>query len=199
MDWCLWSMQLYPHKSTAGRNIHWYGLTCTVLTLFYETKDTKYLDAADCLIQDVHNTLGKERSLKHRLGSSTDDDPLLGGLRIGKADPEGYPDGDGQYFHYLTKWMFALNRMSIAKNNPKYNRWAIQLAESIHPHFVYNRESSRPKMYWKISIGILSEIRYCNSYLHLTRYVTSTDEIGRKLGPIWRIHHIQNPPRQLSG
>lgn len=58
----------------------------------------------------MHDTLGKDRALKHRLGitfffhyfyyfyyiftdiikgKSTDDRPLLGGLRIGKEDPEG--------------------------------------------------------------------------------------------------------------
>lgn len=41
----------------------------------------------------------------------------------------GYPDGDGQYFHYLTKWMYALSRMSLVKNEPQYNMWAVDLAK----------------------------------------------------------------------
>lgn len=49
-------------------------------------------------------------------------------MRIGKEDPEGTSDGDGQYYHYLTKWMVALNRMSLAKGDPKYNKWAIQVS-----------------------------------------------------------------------
>lgn len=54
---------------------------------------------ADALINDVHNTLGRERDSNKRLGMATDASPLLGGLRIGKPDPEAMPDGDGQYFH----------------------------------------------------------------------------------------------------
>lgn len=79
---------------------------------------------------------------------------MKGGLRIGKVDPEGTRDGDGQYFHYVTKWMFALNRMSIAKQESRYNDLAIQLAESTYPHFVYARDTNSPRMYWKISIDM---------------------------------------------
>jgi len=127
---------------------------CNYITLYYETGETNYLDRADALITDVHDTLGKERSGKSRLGNSTDENPLLGGLRIGKVDPEGSRDGDGQYFHYVTKWMFALNRMSIAKGDRKYNSLAVQLAESTYPHFVYNRNTNHPRMFWKISIDM---------------------------------------------
>jgi hypothetical protein len=48
--------------------------------------------------------------------------PTRGGLRIGKQLPERRPgepydpqvewDRDGQYFHYLTKWMHALDQAS---------------------------------------------------------------------------------------
>jgi hypothetical protein len=127
---------------------------CNFITLYYETGDFKYLDAADSLIKNVHDVLGKDRSGRTRLGNATDEEPLKGGLRIGKSDPEGMPDGDGQYFHYLTKWMFALNRMSMARNTPKYNDWAVQMAKSVHPHFVYQRDSNRPRMHWKISIDM---------------------------------------------
>ncbi len=96
----------------------------------------QYLDQAEVLIKEVHDTLGKDRKGKSRLGAATDAHPLLGGLRIGKEYPEGHPDGDGQYFHYLTKWMFALNKMSIAKDDRIYNDWAVELAESIHDKFV---------------------------------------------------------------
>lgn len=90
----------------------------------------------------------------------------------------GSRDGDGQYFHYVTKWMFALNRMSVAKGDRKYNNLAIQLAESTYPHFVYNRNSSHPRMFWKISIdmknpavpsegnlGIIHFFSLCNTFL----------------------------------
>ena len=58
---------------------------------------------AESLVQEVHNTLGKTRDGSTRLGPATDKQPTLGGMRIGKPDPEGSSDGDGQYFHYLTK------------------------------------------------------------------------------------------------
>lgn len=51
--------------------------------------------------------------------------------------------------------MFALNRYSIITKDEKYNQWAIELAESIHKNFVYYpKGSSRPRMYWKISIDM---------------------------------------------
>lgn len=127
---------------------------CNYITLYCETKDPMFLVQADILIQDVHDTLGKDRSLKTRLGKSTDSRPLLGGLRIGKIDPEGTTDGDGQYFHYLTKWMYALNKMSLAKNDPKYNDWAVDLAKVAHDGFVKGPNSDRPRMFWKMSIDL---------------------------------------------
>lgn len=93
---------------------------CNFITLARETGDGRYLDQADALIHDVHETLGRERDGKKRLPHATDAEPLkgmhlslslitshcmyiTGGLRIGKVHAEGHPDGDGQYFHYLTK------------------------------------------------------------------------------------------------
>jgi hypothetical protein len=48
----------------------------------------------------------------------------------------GHPDGDGQYFHYLTKWAFALAAMAEATGS-KYLRWALELVQRVHPAFVY--------------------------------------------------------------
>ena len=74
----------------------------------------------------VHNILGRHREddlrkgwisgLNEQEGSSH---PTRGGLRIGKKLNERRPatlwtnvwnGKDGQYYHYLTKWMHALNR-----------------------------------------------------------------------------------------
>lgn len=139
---------------------------CNFITLYYENggKTGKqregarrdyhtYLDQADALINEVHNVLGKTRNGSRRLGTSTDEHPLRGGLRIGKVDPEGTPDGDGQYFHYLTKWMFALNRMSIARKDPKYNDLAIELAEAVHDKFLHTKFGA-PRLCWKMSIDL---------------------------------------------
>lgn len=76
----------------------------------------------------------------------------MGGLRIGKKYNEDHDDGDGQYFHYLTKWMFALNRMSLVTGEELYNRWAIEMAESMHDRFINRTSPHQLRMYWKISI-----------------------------------------------
>ena len=56
---------------------------------FVHTQDEKYIQQAEEVIADVYRVLGRKR-----------------GVRIGEE-----PDRDGQYFHYLTKWMFALNQI----------------------------------------------------------------------------------------
>jgi hypothetical protein len=104
-------------------------------------------------VNSVHSILGRTRDGHARLPHATDAAPLAGGLRIGK-DSESGPDGDGQYHHYLTLWMFALNRLSLASGEKKYNDLGIQLARAIHPHFVYKRESERPRMVWKMSMDL---------------------------------------------
>lgn len=60
----------------------------------------------------------------------------MGRLRIGKLMQEG-SNSDGQYHHYLTLWMFALNRLSISAKDKEYNRKVITLAKAIHPHFFF--------------------------------------------------------------
>ena len=97
----------------------------------------------------MHHTLGKHRKDDTRSGwiSGLDEGegelhPTKGGLRIGKKLNERKPDErfderlewdqDGQYYHYLTKWMHALNRVSQVSGNPSYLRWAIELAQAVH-------------------------------------------------------------------
>ncbi|KAM6515879.1 hypothetical protein FALCPG4_014086 [Fusarium falciforme] len=123
-----------------------------LITLFEATTTQKYLILARRLVQTVHDVLGRTRDGSARLPGATDEEPLKGGLRIGKMDASG-SDGDGQYHHYLTLWMFALNRLSWATGDPSFNDLAIQLAISIHPHFVF-RSSNRLKMVWKISMDM---------------------------------------------
>eukprot|EP01121_Diplochlamys_sp_Union-15-3_P010204 TRINITY_DN2845_c0_g3_i2.p1 TRINITY_DN2845_c0_g3~~TRINITY_DN2845_c0_g3_i2.p1 ORF type:complete len:349 (+),score=50.49 TRINITY_DN2845_c0_g3_i2:112-1158(+) len=130
-----------------------YGV-CNFLTLYYEFGSTRFLDQADALIDDVHNVLGKDRKAQNRLADSTEEHPLRGGLRIGKIDPEDSPDGDGQYFHYLTKWAFALNRMSMARKEKRYNDWAIDLIKAIHSKFIYRTSEGTLRMVWKMSIDL---------------------------------------------
>lgn len=99
------------------------------------------------------HVLGWTRDGRSRLPGATDTNPLGGGLRIGKTDEHG-SDCDGQYHHYLTVWMFALNRMARASGDMKYNRQAVQLARAIHPKFFVDRAAKRPRMVWKMSMDL---------------------------------------------
>jgi hypothetical protein len=142
---------------------------CNLLGLFKETGDTQFKDLALQLVDQVHSILGRYRKDDTRSGwiSGLDEEgarrhPTAGGLRIGKQLKERRPtepldeqlewDRDGQYFHYLTKWMHALNRTSRVIGDSRYNQWAIELARVAHARFVYSPRSGKPKrMYWKMS------------------------------------------------
>ncbi|KAF3491677.1 uncharacterized protein GIQ15_01194 [Arthroderma uncinatum] len=113
----------------------------------------KYLIFAKRLVQTVHDVLGRTRDGTSRLPRATDQEPLAGGLRIGKVQEDG-PHGDGQYHHYLTQWMLALNRLSMATNDPTYNRQACSLGKAIHPHFFLGLDTSQPHMVWKMSTDL---------------------------------------------
>jgi hypothetical protein len=88
----------------------------------------------------------------------------LAGLRIGKPLPErasGQPfdrdlewDRDGQYFHYLTKWIHALDQMARARNDPQLLSWANELADTAHRRFTYG-VGAKKRMYWKMSIDLM--------------------------------------------
>jgi hypothetical protein len=122
------------------------------------------------LIDRVHHGLGRQRAdapgtgwisgLSEREGELH---PTRGGLRIGKKLPErprGAPfdermewERDGQYFHYLTKWMHALDQASRATRDPRFNTWARELAETAHRAFVTGPPGAR-RMVWKMSIDL---------------------------------------------
>jgi hypothetical protein len=145
---------------------------CNYLELFCHTGDATYRDLALRLVDQVHHALGRHRDDDPRCGwiSGLSDEegelhPTRGGLRIGKPLPERRPDEppddrlewdqDGQYYHYLTKWMHALTRVSRATGNPIYIRWATELAKTAHARFTYLLHTGGPKrMYWKMSIDL---------------------------------------------
>lgn len=81
-------------------------------SLYRELGEKRWLDEAEQLVADVERVLGRPR-----------------GLRIGEA-----PDRDGQYFHYLAMWLFALARLGDLKS--EYRERGIALARDIHPAFV---------------------------------------------------------------
>jgi hypothetical protein len=145
---------------------------CNFLGLYRQTNDEKYKNLALQLVDQVHNILGRHRDDASRSGwiSGLDEQegkihPTKGGLRIGKKINERSPsdrfneslewDRDGQYYHYLTKWMHALNRVSRVTADTTYNIWAIELAKIAHAKFAYVPSSGGQKrMYWKMSIDL---------------------------------------------
>ena len=145
---------------------------CNYIELYRRTEEETYRDLALRLVSQVHHTLGRHRADDRRTGwiSGLSDGegevhPTIGGLRIGKPLPErrsGEPfderlewERDGQYYHYLTRWMHALNRVSRATNDPAYIRWAVELARAAHAAFAYLPPSGgKKRMYWKMSIDL---------------------------------------------
>jgi len=141
------------------------------LGLAAATGDGRYLELACRLVDRVHHVLGRHRGDDGRTGwlSGLDGDaaevhPTRGGLRIGKPLPEraaGAPvdergewDRDGQYFHYLTKWMTALDHVARATRQAVFNRWARELADVAHRAFTHVLPSGERRMYWKCSIDL---------------------------------------------
>jgi hypothetical protein len=83
-----------------------------LVSLYKELGRKEFLSEAVALVADVERVLGRER-----------------GFRIGEA-----PDRDGQYFHYLTMWTYALWR--LGRIIPSYHDKARRLVKDIHPTFV---------------------------------------------------------------
>lgn len=145
---------------------------CNLLELLRLTGRGEYLELALRLVDQVHTILGRHRKDDRRTGwiSGLSDaegrmHPTIGGLRIGKTLNERRPedpfderlewDRDGQYFHYLTRWMHALNQVTRATGDGIYNTWAIELAKRAHERFAYIPAGDGPKrMYWKMSIDL---------------------------------------------
>ncbi|KFY21276.1 hypothetical protein V491_03011, partial [Pseudogymnoascus sp. VKM F-3775] len=96
--------------------------------------------------------LGRTRNGKSRLPGATDDNPLGGGLRIGKLKDAG-PDADGQCHRCLTLWLFALNRVAMASGDNAYNDLAISLVRAIHQHFFLNR-TMQPHLVSKMAVDM---------------------------------------------
>jgi hypothetical protein len=98
-----------------------FGLVLQV-SLFRDLHEEQYLDDAEALVRDVDKVLGRRR-----------------GIRIGEA-----PDRDGQYFHYLAMWLFALS--SLSEHIPQYRARAIALARDVHRAFVLPEKGVMWKM-----------------------------------------------------
>ena len=148
------------------------------------------LDLALELVERVHRELGQHRSDDDRGGwigglaqGEGERHPTLGGLRIGKPRPErelgqalieqAEWDRDGQYFHYLTKWMHALDRVARTTGEDRYARWARELADTAHRRFSYGPSADR-RMYWKMSIDLMRpQVSSMGHHDALDGYVTA--------------------------
>ena len=88
-----------------------FGLVLLV-SLHQELEDERYLDEAEGLVAEVNRVLGRPR-----------------GIRIGEE-----PDRDGQYFHYLAMWLYAL--AVLGRYRPAYREQGVALVRQIHDAFV---------------------------------------------------------------
>jgi hypothetical protein len=145
---------------------------CNFLELFRQSQDEQYLHHATKLIDKLHQVLGRYRNDDARSGwiGGLDEEagrrhPTAGGLRIGKPlkerdadepiDERLEWDRDGQYFHYLTKWMHALCQAAFASGHATYARWAVELGEAAIEGFARrSRSGAIVGVYWKMSTDL---------------------------------------------
>ena len=143
---------------------------CTYLSLHVTTGDDDYLELALALVDQVHTILGRHRDDDAREGwiSGLSDEegrqhPTAGGLRIGKplnerqtTDPVDERlewERDGQYFHYLTRWMHALCRVAAVTGETIYRGWAVELAQAAYAGFAVAAPGGM-RLCWKMSIDL---------------------------------------------
>jgi hypothetical protein len=166
---------------------------CNYLGLAHVTGNKDYTELALQLVDQVHHTLGRHREDDPRCGWISglaeldgEQHPTRGGLRIGKSLPERGPDDafderlewerDGQYFHYLTKWMHALDQVARSTQQLRFNTWARELAETAYQAFTYQPSPTwEPRrMVWKMSIDLTrAQVTSMGQHDPLDGYITS--------------------------
>jgi hypothetical protein len=142
------------------------------LGLVRATGDDQFMKLAQRLVAEVHRVLGRYRADDSRHGwisglneEEAECHPTRGGLRIGKPLPERREserfdeqmewDRDGQYFHYLTQWMHALDLVTRTTRDPTFNRWGRELGETAYAAFVYGSAThGGRRMFWKMSTDL---------------------------------------------
>lgn len=144
---------------------------CNFLELHRLGGDPAWRERALHLVGQVHRVLGRHRDDDPRQGwiSGLEEEegrerPTAGGLRIGKELPERGPrepydprlewDRDGQYFHYLTRWMHALQQVAWATGEARFHRWAVELAVVAQQRFTTRGGDGPARMAWKMSIAL---------------------------------------------
>jgi hypothetical protein len=83
-----------------------------LVSLYDELGDDKFLHEAELVVGEVNRVLGRPR-----------------GIRIGQE-----PDRDGQYFHYLAMWLYAL--AVLGRRVPRYRQMGVDLVRQVHNAFV---------------------------------------------------------------
>jgi hypothetical protein len=145
---------------------------CNFLELYRRSGDQSDRAQATELIDNVHRLLGRYRDDDTRRGWISGRDeasgrrhPTAGGLRIGKPlkerdadealDQRLEWDRDGQYFHYLTKWMHALCQTAFVTGDAAYARWALELGQAAFEGFARRSASGAiVGVYWKMSTDL---------------------------------------------
>lgn len=141
----------------------------TFFDLARALKEDTYRSPALKLIDEVHDHLGRHHPRNSRKGwiSGLPEEegwqhPTAGGLRIGKSLPERDReepynerlewDRDGQYFHYLTRWVQALLDAERETGEQQYAIWAAELVVA-GGKFIY-KTGSYTRMYWKMNTDL---------------------------------------------
>jgi hypothetical protein len=83
-----------------------------LVSLYRALEDDKFIDQAEQLVAEVERVLGRPR-----------------GIRIGEES-----DRDGQYFHYLAMWLYAL--AVLGDHIPAYRQKGVDLVHQIHKPFL---------------------------------------------------------------
>jgi len=83
-----------------------------LVSLYRALAKDEFLDEAEWVVAEVERVLGRPR-----------------GIRIGEE-----PDRDGQYFHYLAMWLYAL--AVVGRHIPRYREKGIDLVHQVHDAFL---------------------------------------------------------------
>jgi hypothetical protein len=188
----------------------------TFLGLARATGEKRYTELALRLVDRVHHTLGRYRPDDRRKGwlsglgeKEGEEHPTRHGLRIGKPFPERAPgepfdearewDRDGQYFHYLTQWMNALDCVTVATGEPKCAVWAAELADAAFRAFTYlPAAGARRSMYWKMSTDLSRPlVPSMGQHDPLDGYVTDL-ELQATLAPLPKSIGAPDLPREAA-
>jgi hypothetical protein len=144
---------------------------CNFVGLARAIGNPELVELARLLVDRVHHTLGRHRPDDPRTGwisgageAEGEAHPTRGGLRIGKRLPERAPgqpaderrewDQDGQYFHYLTRWMHGLDQLARSTRDARPNLWARELAAAAFTGFARPDRQRPTRLAWKTSIDL---------------------------------------------